>query len=240
MTHSSIQYTGRDLEEAMSVAPPNYHKWILSRFEPYLGNTVAEVGAGSGNFSAQLVSKIKGKLIAIEPSAQMYPSLKRRFENEPRIVCEPHFFADVAARYRGLLDSVVYVNVLEHVKDDLLELIRAHDTIRPGGHLCVFVPALPFLYSEYDASVGHYRRYAKRQLAGLMRDAGFEIVELRYFDIAGIFPWLLFMKILRQPLTSSSAGLYDTLVVPPMKIIESCFPPPIGKNLIVVGRKSMV
>ena len=73
MRRLPVQYTGRDLEEAMSVAPPKYHAWILSQFEPYLGNTVAEVGAGSGNFSAQLVSKIRGELIAIEPSAQMYP-----------------------------------------------------------------------------------------------------------------------------------------------------------------------
>lgn|SRR3989344_3680361 len=240
MTHPSVQYTGRDLEDAMSVAPPRYHAWILSHFEQYLGNTVAEVGAGSGNFSSQLLQKFKGTLIAVEPSAQMYPLLKRRFANDSRVVCEPHFFRDVALRYHDSLDSIVYVNVLEHVKNDLRELVLARDTLKPGGHICIFVPALPFLFSEFDASVGHYRRYMKRQLAALVREAGLEIVDLRYFDIAGILPWLLFMKILRHPLTSGSAGLYDTLIVPPMRKIESWFSPPIGKNLIVVGRKPLV
>lgn len=240
MPHSPIPYTGRDLEEAMSVAPPKYHAWILSQFEPYLGNTVVEVGAGSGNFSSQLLRKMSGTLIAVEPSAQMFPLLERRFACDPRVMCEPHFFADVASRYRGSLDSIVYVNVLEHVRDDFQELVLARDTLKLGGHLCVFVPALSFLYSEYDASVGHYRRYAKQQLAALMREAGFEIVKLRYFDIAGILPWLLFMKLLRRPLTSGSAGLYDTLVVPIMRKVESYVSPPIGKNLIVVGRKPIV
>ncbi|MDP2665654.1 MAG: methyltransferase domain-containing protein [bacterium] len=240
MTHSSVQYTGRDLEEAMSVAPPKYHAWILSHFERYLGDMVAEVGAGSGNFSSQLLQKIGGTLIAVEPSTQMYPLLKRRFANDPRVVCEQHFFRDVASRYNDSLDSIVYVNVLEHVKDDLQELVLARESIKPGGHICVFVPALPFLFSEFDASVGHYRRYKKYQLAMLMRDAGFEIVELLYFDIVGILPWLVFMKRLRQPRTSGSAGLYDTLVVPPMRKIESLFRPPIGKNLIVVGRRPLV
>lgn len=240
MTHSSTQYTGRDLEEAMSVAPPRYHAWILSHFEQYLGDTVAEVGAGSGNFSSQLIQKISGTLITIEPSLQMYTLLKRRFANDPHVVCEQNLFADVAPRYLGSLDSIVYVNVLEHVKNDLQELITARDTLKPGGHICIFVPALPFLFSEFDASVGHYRRYMKRQLAALVRDAGFEIMELCYFDIAGILPWLLFMKVLRQPLTSGGAGLYDALVVPPMREIESWFRPPIGKNLIVVGRRPLV
>lgn len=240
MSHSPIQYVGRDLEEAMSVAPPNYHAWILSQFEPYLGSTVAEVGAGSGNFSSQLVRKISGTLIAVEPYSQMFPLLERRFADNKRIVCEPYFFTDIASRYRGLIDSIVYVNVLEHVKDDLQELITARDTLKPGGHICIFVPALPFLFSEYDASVGHYRRYTKRPFARLMHEAGFEIVSLRYFDIAGIIPWLLFMKLLRQPLTSGSAGLYDRLVVPSMRKIESLISPPVGKNLIVVGRKPMV
>ena len=230
-----VTYEGRDLE-AMSFAP-RYHAWVLSQFERYLGNVVAEVGAGSGNFSSQLIRKVAGTLIAIEPSVQMFPLLKRRFENEPRVVCEQNVFADVAPRYRGSLDAIVYVNVLEHVEDDLQELVQVYDALKPGGHICVFVPALPFLFSEFDASIGHYRRYTKRQLAACMRAAGFEIVKLKYFDIVGILPWLLFMKLLRWSVTSKGAGLYDRFVVPPMRKIESLMPPPLGKNLIVVGRK---
>src|SRR3989344_6615487 len=103
MTHPSVQYTGRDLEDAMSVAPPRYHAWILSHFEQYLGNTVAEVGAGSGNFSSQLLQKFKGTLIAVEPSAQMYPLLKRRFANDSRVVGGPPFFLGGAFQHPQFL-----------------------------------------------------------------------------------------------------------------------------------------
>jgi len=238
MSQSPVQYEGQDLEAMLSA--PQYCAWILSQFEPYLGNTVAEVGAGSGNFSSQLINKIDGTLIAVEPSARMFSLLKKRFADNPRVICEPHFSVDVAAAYRGSLDSIAYVNVLEHVQDDLQELVEAYDALRPGGHVCIFVPALPFLFSTFDASVGHHRRYSKRQLVSLIRESGFEIVKLRYFDIAGVLPWFLCMKMLHWSLTPGRAGLYDRFVVPFMRKIESFISPPIGKNLIVVVRRPMV
>ena len=238
MSHLPIQYEGRDLEAMF--AAPGYCSWILSQFESYLGNTVAEIGAGSGNFSSQLITKVKGRLVAIEPSAQMFSLLERRFSGDSRVICEPHFFADVAGKYRGTFDSIVYANVLEHVKDDLRELMDAHAGLKPGGYLCVFVPALPFLFSEFDASVGHHRRYTKEQLAALMHEANFEVVKLRYFDIAGILPWFFFMKVLHWTLTPGRAGLYDRIVVPIVRWIESLIPPPIGKNLVIVGQKPMI
>lgn len=238
MSQLPIQYEGRDLEAMFSA--PNYCAWILSQFEPYLGNTVAEVGAGSGNFSSQLITKIDGTLIAVEPSEQMFPLLKEHFAGNTRVICEPYFFADVASKYAGTLDTIIYVNVLEHVENDRQEIVQAYDALKPGDHLCVFVPALPFLFSDFDASVGHRRRYSKQELVARMRETGFEIVKLRYFDIAGILPWLLFMKLLRWSITPGRAGLYDRLVVPIMRKIESLIPPPIGKNLMIVGRRPMV
>lgn len=237
MSTISKQCDGRYLETAMSIVPPNYHAWILSTFEPYLKGTVAEVGAGSGNFSSHLLDKIEGKLIVIEPSEQMFPVLEKRFLGNPRIVCEKKYFEDIAPQYKDSFDSIVYVNVLEHVENDQRELSLAYDALKPGGTLCIFVPALQFLFSEYDASVGHYRRYHKNQLGKRMRDAGFEIRELKYFDIVGILPWLLLMKFLRLPLAPHSVLLYDQMIVPLMQKIESLVHPPIGKNLIVVGRK---
>ncbi|MFA6414379.1 MAG: class I SAM-dependent methyltransferase [Candidatus Paceibacterota bacterium] len=238
MSRPLIQYAGRDLEAMFSA--PNYCAWILSQFEPYLGQTVAEVGAGSGNFSSELVKKVSGRLLLVEPSVQMFPLLEQRFAGNPRVTCEQHYFAEVALHYCGTLDSIVYVNVLEHVEDDRQELAEAYNALKPGGHLCVFVPALPLLFSEFDASVGHYRRYSRQQLAARMREAGFEIVKLRFFDFAGILPWLLFMKLLHWRLTPGSAGLYDRIVVPLMRKAESLISPPVGKNLMVVGRKPVV
>jgi SAM-dependent methyltransferase len=238
MSQSPIDYTGHDLEAMIEA--PQYIAWILSQFEPFLGRRAVEVGAGSGNFSSQLIGKLEGELVAAEPSTQMFPLLKRRFADNARVSCEPHFLAELLPRYRGTFDSVLYVNVLEHVVDDLGELALAHQALKPGGYLCVFVPALPFLLSEFDASVGHHRRYTKKHLTGLMREAQFEIVKIRYFDMLGILPWLIFMKLLHWHLTPGRVGLYDRCVVPLMRILERWLPPPVGKNILVVGRRPMV
>lgn len=236
MPQTPIQYEGR--EEAMAVVP-NYHAWILGAFEPYLGNTVAEVGAGTGNFSSLLIQKVSGRMIVVEPAAQMYPLLQERFAGNPRVTCEPYLFGDVVSRYKEALDAIVYVNVLEHVEHDLQEITMARDALKPGGHLCIFVPAMQSLYSTLDANVGHYRRYSKKQLTALVRDAGYEVVEVRYVDIVGILPWLLFIKLLRWPMTAGGTGLYDRLVVPIMSKVEYYVHPPIGKNLLIVGRKPL-
>lgn len=230
-----IRYEGRDLE-AMSFAP-NYHAWIADAFAPFLKGEVAEVGAGSGTFSALLLRPPVANLLAVEPSREMFPLLAERFRGVARVACRQAFFSDISADYRNHFDAIVYVNVLEHIADDENELRRAHESLKDGGAVCIFVPALSWLYSEHDRSVGHQRRYHKPQLKARLEKAGFEIVTLRYFDIVGILPWLFFMKWMKRILTGNAAARYDAVVVPVMRRLESAVPLPLGKNLIAVARK---
>ncbi|MFZ3043631.1 MAG: class I SAM-dependent methyltransferase [Minisyncoccia bacterium] len=230
-----LQYEGRDLE-AMSLAP-NYHAWIVRTFAPYLGKQVAEVGAGSGTFSEALLQLPIDELLAVEPSQEMYPLLAERFRTDARVVCTQSFFHDISAQYREHFDSVIYVNVLEHIKNDAQELRHAHEALKEGGMLCLFVPALQWLYGEHDRSVGHQQRYYKKQLKSLLEESGFEVVRIRYFDIAGVLPWFFLMRVLKRRLTGNNAVLYDRFVVPIMSRIESLIPPPLGKNLMAVARK---
>lgn len=147
------------------------------------------------------------------------------------------FFSDVSEQYRGHFDTVLYINVLEHIKDDEGELRHAKDALKNGGSICIFVPALKWLYGEHDRSVGHLRRYHKKQLKELLEQTGFEIATLKYFDMAGILPWLLFMRLMHGKVNSQSAGTYDSFIVPIMSRIESIVAPFVGKNLIAVARK---
>ena len=232
---AALVYEGRDLE-AMSFAR-NYHRWIVSEFRPYLGDTVAEVGAGSGNVSEMLLAEPIRRLVAVEPSEQMYPLLARRLADEPRARTEQAFFSAIHERHRGAFDTVVYVNVLEHVPDDAGELRCVWETLKPGGHLCVFVPALQWLYSDFDASIGHYRRYHREPLRRLLRGAGFEVVRLRYFDSLGILPWLVVFRLMRRRLAGSDVAAYDRWAVPLLRAVEPRVPVPLGKNLLAVARK---
>ncbi|MCR4340392.1 MAG: hypothetical protein NUW01_10970 [Gemmatimonadaceae bacterium] len=102
----------------------------------------------------------------------------------------------------------------------------------------IFVPALSWLYSDFDRQIGHYRRYAKSGLCRLVEDAGFNLTKVRYFDVAGIIPWYVNFVLLRNSIGSRSVSLYDRLVVPVMRVAERLIPPPVGKNVLLVARKS--
>lgn len=227
-------YFGRDLE-AMSFAQ-NYHQWIIDEFRPYLKGRVAEVGAGTGNFSELLVQLPLEAHLAFEPSSNMYPHLLQRARQWPlsRTFNTP---LQPVADHAESLDAVLYVNVLEHIEADAQELQQAYRMLKPGGHLLIFVPALSCLYSKFDRQLGHYRRYHKRPLTHLVKTAGFSIRSVKYFDFLGIFPWLVVFVWLRQTLTAGNVSLYDSWVVPLVRPIERRLPPPVGKNLILVGQK---
>lgn len=229
------QYFGRDLE-AMAVAQ-NYNDWIIDEFKSYFGETVAEVGAGCGNFSEFLLkTKIK-RLISFEPSENMYVMLRERMKDNPRVETVCGYFGEHCAMYRESLDSAVYVNVMEHVPDDKAEMAHIYGALKKGGRVLIFVPALQWLYSDFDKRIGHYRRYHKKGLAELVSSSGFAIEKIKYVDIFGILPWLIAFKWLKMPMSGGKVSLYDKLVVPPERFLEDLFPPPIGKNLLVVGRK---
>lgn len=228
------EYFGKDLE-AMSFAE-NYHNWILDEFSPYLGENVAEVGAGTGNFSDFLLGTKVRKLAAFEPSKNMFDVLQKRFLDHSVVDTINAFFEDQS--FPNAFDSVCYVNVLEHIEDDFNALSHAHKALHQNGHLLIFVPALPFLYSDLDKKVGHFRRYKKQQLENLVSSAGFTIKKSKYFDIAGIIPWYIAFVLLKQTTTEANVSLYDKLIVPVMRRVERVIIPMIGKNLILIAQKN--
>jgi SAM-dependent methyltransferase len=151
-----------------------------------------------------------------------------------------NIFADVAARLKSeqLPDSIIYINVLEHIEDDRAELKTVWQTLREKGRVFIFVPALPVLFSEFDRRIGHFRRYRKTEIEEKCRDAQLRIVVSRYFDVTGIVPWLLKYRLMKSTTMESGAvHLYDKLVVPVAKPLERFLPPPIGKNLLIIAEK---
>jgi hypothetical protein len=136
-------------------------------------------------------------------------------------------------------DSVVYVNVLEHILDDVGELRTARDLLVPGGTLAVFVPALPRLYGSMDFKSGHHRRYVKESLRTVVSEAGFEVVDIRYLDVLGVAPYFAMYRLLDvKSLGSVSSGGYDKIVVPLSRAVQRLVPdPPFGKNLLAIARR---
>ena len=227
------QYFGKDLE-AMSFAR-NYHEWILAECAPFLGGSVAEVGAGVGSFSSLILGAGISSLAAFEPSENMFPVLKESLSGDPRAEAINDFFRGKS--FGQEFDSILYINVLEHIEDHATELGHVRDALKSGGHALIFVPALPWLYSNLDRQVGHFRRYIKKDLVALVEQAGLSVVKARYFDVAGVIPWYVNFVLLKNSISSGSVSLYDRLVVPIMRRLEGLATPPIGKNLLLVAKK---
>lgn len=243
MATAGSSYFGRDLE-AMSFAR-NYHDWILGLFEEHLHGSLAEVGAGSGNLSEMLLERSRiTSLSCYEPSSNMYPLLEERLRTQARAVCTHGFFGYGTEGESPKFDAVLYANVLEHVEDDAAELALVHKALRPGGKLLVFVPAGAWLFSDFDRSIGHFRRYGRKGLVKLVRSAGFTVESCHFLDSIGVIPWFLLFVLMRKTLSGGNVALYDRLVVPWLRRLEGVCRPPFGKNLVMVatavpGRDSM-
>lgn len=163
----------------------------------------------------------------------MYKILKEEIEKNEKVTVINDYFENG----NDFLDTIFYVNVLEHVEDDKKELQKVFEALKTNGHLCLFVPALPFLYSNFDKSVGHFRRYKKKELEVLLKEVGFKIKKSKYFDFLGIIPWYIFFVLGKCMMQESNVTLYDKIVIPVEKFFEKLLTPCIGKNLLIVAKK---
>lgn len=233
---ANVVYEGRDLEVLADM--PNYYDWIMSVLGPHIRGTVVEFGAGTGTISERILAKAE-QLTLVEPSRNLIATLKSRFSRNANVTvkCET-LEANLASQAAGSVDTIVMINVLEHIDDDHAALSEMFRVLKPGGMLLIFVPALQFLMSELDRIHGHFRRYHKPDLVQNVSAAGGQVLSCRYFDMIGTLPWLILNKMLGS--TDFNPGLVklnDRAVIPVSRAIESVFAPPFGKNIILAARK---
>ena len=234
--YNMATYEGSDLEALATLH--RYQRWIVETFRPYLSGRAIEFGAGIGNISA-LIRPLVATLDLVEPSANLAAPLRRRFGDDDNIAI---FAEPLETRLPQIADatydSVVLVNVLEHIEDDVAALDGFFRILKPGGHLLLFVPALKFLFSGLDALVGHFRRYQRPELNGRTTDAGFDIIRSKYFDVIGVFPWwLLNTKMGATGFNPLLVGIYDAVFAPLSRGLESLVPVPFGKNILLIARR---
>lgn len=237
MATSAEAYEGREFEAAANL--DNYYRWITDGFRPYLIGAGTEIGAGIGTYS-QYLRPFFSTFDAVEPSPVQHKDLQTRFSGDDGVRVFSETIDDYRARAGdGSRDSICMVNVLEHIEDDLQAIRALHALLTTGGHLCVFVPALPMLYSKLDGIFGHHRRYLKDELIGKMTDGGFEVVACKYMDILGIPAWGVVNTLLGSTsLNPHMAKIYDKVFVPLTRGAEALVTPPLGKSLLAVGRKN--
>ena len=230
------RFLARELEIIAEM--PRYYDWIADTIRPHVGGRVVEIGAGIGSMSERLLPLVDD-LSLVEPSAYFSSVLHQRFgERDEVSIHHTSVESYLVTEQRGRCSSVVMVNVLEHIKDDVAVLAGVRALLEKGGKVVIFVPALPFLYSKLDEAVGHYRRYLREDLSALLGGAGFEVIDIRYMDVLGILPWWLVMTLLgNTTFNPRQVRLYDTVGVPLTRAIEGLFKPGIGKNVLAIAER---
>jgi 2-polyprenyl-3-methyl-5-hydroxy-6-metoxy-1,4-benzoquinol methylase len=218
----------------------HFFDWVLDEFDAYLGGKTLEVGAGAGTITRKLADRYPNcQLLALEPAENVVGALAAYAALTERVTVYRETLADYVGRGDGGFDAVLYLNVLEHIKDDAGELRLAAEVLRPGGAVLVFGPALEALYSDLDYKAGHYRRYSLSQLCELAEAAGLSVVCARYFDVLGVPPYYIVYKLLRQSeISGSTMWGYDWIVVPVSRFLQRTLRrPPLGKNVVLVATK---
>lgn len=223
-----------DFEFAALDQARNYRRALIREFAPYLSGCLLEVGAGIGQMTAELLRRKQiTQLLSIEPEAAYCSRLRARF---PGHDVHQGTIADLDSPIRW--NSIISVNVLEHIEKDEEELASYCRLLRPlQGALCLFVPARPELYAPIDSDFGHFRRYTRPELHGKLTNAGFEILKLRYYNLAGYFAWWLsFCLLQKRSFDASSVRLYDSLIFPVVHALEfHICAPPFGQNLLAIA-----
>jgi SAM-dependent methyltransferase len=211
-----------------------YTGWIASILRPWMRGRFLEIGAGIGNLTRYFLEA--PSLTVVDVNGEYLAELTRRYA-PARLATE---VMDVTAPVDPLgdrvFDTILMVNVLEHLEDHESVLRRVHRHLAPDGHLLLLVPAHPALFGGVDREAGHVRRYERRGLAATLGGTGFEVVTLRYFNMLGALGWWVNIRLLgRRYLPSLQARLLEWLV--PVLRLEDLIAPPFGLSLIAVARR---
>lgn len=216
---------------------PRFNRWMYQTIQRHLGTRIAELGSGRGNLSKLLK---QGANVLVTDSREEYlEELRARWGHLPNVRVgrlDLLNAGDYAILKEFNVDTVVCLNVLEHIEDDTSVLRRLYQALPPGCKVVFLVPFNPRLYSRFDEEIGHFRRYSKAELEEKMRVAGLKVETQFYFNKAGVIAWWLGNTLFRQRcITAWQLKLYN-LLTPMFRVLDYCLPIQ-GLSTVVVASK---
>jgi SAM-dependent methyltransferase len=230
-----MPYQGLTTLEILTEAK-NYNRWIAENFYSSIEAPLLEFGSGIGNISELLSSYTP--LCLTDTDESMLAHLSDKFSHIDDVSVD---YLDITQpppeHLVGSFQTVIGINVLEHVEEDEQALFHLGNLLKPSGRLLLLVPAKKWAYTELDKQLGHFRRYEKKELGVKLVKASFQIEKLYYFNIVGLMSWIIRDKIQRSGgLRPYQVSSFDT-IVPVLKRIESKVRMPIGISLIAIAQK---
>jgi SAM-dependent methyltransferase len=233
---STFTYVGSELD--LFAAATNWKRYFRSQITRYLQDTVLEVGAGFGATTGVLFNPQCQRWVCLEPDAALLGRLQERVASgELPDGCEPVLGTIGDLPPGQVFDAILYIDVLEHIEDDASEFRRAVACLRPGGYLIILCPAHQWLYSPFDAAIGHWRRYTlKRYKTLTTRDT--KIVALKYLDSIGMLASLSNRLLLRQSMpTHREVAFWDKILVPCSRRLDVLLAYSLGKSALGIWRR---
>ncbi len=227
---------GKVTLDAMEQAP-KFNRWMYESVKPWLGRRVAELGVGRGNLSRHI--KEHEHVFLTDYRTDYLESLQEKWRHHPHLTIgklDMTAPGDFEQLRNFAPESVVFLNVLEHIEDDRAVLSNLFATVPDGCRIVVLVPFNPKLYSEFDKALGHFRRYAAGELENKMQDAGFAVEHQFYFNKVGVIAWYVANTLGRQgALKPWQLRLYN-LLTPIFRVLDRILPMA-GLSTVVIGRK---
>lgn len=234
--HSDFNYVGGEL--GLFAHATNWKRYWSERLGPFLTGHVLEVGAGMGTNTVLLRPQVGGKWTCLEPDEKLVAELRsvlnrNKLDPSCRIVTGTISSLPASERF----DTIIYIDVLEHIPDDRAELARAAEHLRPSGKVIVLSPAHQWLFSEFDKSIGHCRRYSRRTLLAVTPDS-LSPLKCFYLDAFGLFLSLANRLLLRQSLPTLKQILFwDRVVIPLSRAMDPLLFYRAGKTIIAVWER---
>lgn len=226
-------YIGSELE--LFDEAKNWKGYYYQLIRRYLGKEILEVGAGIGSTTKALCQQSHQRWVCLEPDSALINTLKTSFQL-PK-VCEICEGTLASLGPNELFDSILYIDVLEHIEDDQNEFQQAETHLNSGGYLIVLAPAHQWLFSPFDRAIGHYRRYDARMLQRLTAP-GLSIKKLWYLDSVGLIASLSNRWLKQSMPTKAQIHLWDNWMVPASKITDPILRHRFGKSILGIWQKN--
>ena len=229
-------YPGEELslfEEAR-----NWKKYFSSKIGPYIKGNVLEVGAGIGETTPYLLNKNVKEWTCLEPDARLFSLLAgKKSENKLPANCTLVQGMLDALPAGNRYDTILYIDVLEHIEDDASEIRSALSRLNDNGHLVIISPAKQYLYSPFDKSIGHFRRYNKRTLRKAVDEKRASEVRIFYMEATGMLLLVLNKFLLRKKYPNSTViKIWDRIFIPASRLIDRILFYSTGKSIIGIWK----
>ena len=233
---ADFKYAGSELD--LFAAVHNWKTYWSNRIHPYVTGDVLEVGAGIGSNTPYLDSGDNGRWVCLEPDAGLVSQLTTnlvRSGNKRTYETITGTLQDLDSNLR--FDTILYIDVLEHIEDDRAELANAASRLEVGGRIIVLSPAHQGLFTPFDAAIGHFRRY-NRQMLRRISPSDLPLDRLFYLDSAGLALSGANLLLLRQSMpTTSQLRVWDKFVIPISRVLDRFLFNSVGKSIVGVWQR---